>query len=104
MPDQAHDFLKDYQAFAQQSWDTWMRYLQQQPGNPFLWWQCLQRPRKDDLLTRSLASLQAYGTWLQQAAGAGLGPDDGQLAAAYGHAAISGRVQSAVCANGGGYR
>jgi class III poly(R)-hydroxyalkanoic acid synthase PhaE subunit len=72
MPDQANDFLKDYQAFAQQSWDTWMRYLQQQPGqpNPFMGMGGQNLP--DDLLTRSLASLKTYGNWLQQAATAGL--------------------------------
>ena len=31
MADPANDFLKDYQAMAQQSWDAWTRYLQQ-PG------------------------------------------------------------------------
>ena len=77
MPDQANEFLKDYQAFAQQSWDTWMRYLQQQPGAsgasaPFGFNPATAAPT-DDLLTRSLASLQAYGAWLQQVAGAGAG-------------------------------
>lgn len=72
MPDQANDFLKDYQAFAQQSWDAWMRYLQQQPGAsaPFGFGSA-PTPPADDFLTRSLASLQTYGNWLQQAAGAG---------------------------------
>jgi polyhydroxyalkanoate synthase subunit PhaE len=74
MPDQANEFLKDYQAFAQQSWDAWMRYLQQQPGTsvPFGFGPA-PTPPADDFLTRSLASLQAYGSWLQQAAGGGLG-------------------------------
>jgi class III poly(R)-hydroxyalkanoic acid synthase PhaE subunit len=97
MPDQANDFLKDYQAFAQQSWDAWMRYLQQQPGaaapfgfspagfnpagfnpasfNPASFnpagFGGASTPSAEDFLTRSLASLQAYGSWLQQAAGAG---------------------------------
>jgi polyhydroxyalkanoate synthase subunit PhaE len=72
MPDQANDFLKDYQAFAQQSWDSWMRYLQQQPSAsaPF-GFAPAPTPPADDFLTRSLASLQAYGSWLQQAAGVG---------------------------------
>ncbi|GLQ45544.1 hypothetical protein GCM10007862_05950 [Dyella lipolytica] len=74
MPDQANEFLKDYQAFAQQSWDTWMRYLQQQPGASASFGAIPPAAPTDDLLTRSLASLQAYGTWLQQAAGAGAGP------------------------------
>lgn len=80
MPDQANDFMKDYQAFAQQSWDAWMRYLQQQqPGqpNPFgmgIMGMGAAAMPQEDLLTRSLASLKAYGNWLQQAAtGAALG-------------------------------
>jgi polyhydroxyalkanoate synthase subunit PhaE len=74
MPDQSHDFLKDYQAFAQQSWDNWMRYLQQ-PGTSMPFGGIPSPPSpSDDFLTRSLASLQAYGTWLQQAAGAGINP------------------------------
>jgi class III poly(R)-hydroxyalkanoic acid synthase PhaE subunit len=74
MPDQPHDFLKDYQAFAQQSWDTWMRYLQQQPGSSSPFGGIPPAATQDDFLTRSLANLQAYGTWLQQAAGAGINP------------------------------
>jgi polyhydroxyalkanoate synthase subunit PhaE len=72
MPDQANEFLKDYQAFAQQSWDAWMRYLQQQPGAsaPFGVNPVAAMPG-NDFLTRSLANLQAYGSWLQQAAGGG---------------------------------
>lgn len=77
MPDQANEFLKDYQAFAQQSWDAWMRYMQQQSGgataaSPF----GFHPPATptDDLLTRSLSSLKSYGNWLQQMASAGLGP------------------------------
>ncbi|WP_233843022.1 poly(R)-hydroxyalkanoic acid synthase subunit PhaE [Dyella sp. 2HG41-7] len=76
MPDQANDFLKDYQAFAQQSWDAWMRYMQQQgqpaPFSPF--GMAATAVPQNDLLTRSLSSLKAYGSWLQQAAGAGMGP------------------------------
>lgn len=74
MPDQANEFLKDYQAFAQQSWESWMRYLQQQSGAPSPFgFPATGMPQQDDLLTRSLSSLKAYGSWLQQAAGAGLG-------------------------------
>ena len=69
MSDQGNDFLKDYQAFAQQSWDAWMRYLQQSGGStPFA---APPSSSNDDLLARSLANLKAYGSWLQQAAGAG---------------------------------
>lgn len=75
MPDQANEFLKDYQAFAQQSWEAWMRYLQQPQGsaNPFAGFGMgAAAAPQDDLLTRSLASLKAYGNWLQQAASAGI--------------------------------
>lgn len=78
MSDQGNEFLKDYQAFAQQSWDAWMRYLQQQPGASTPFGAPFAATPNDDLLTRSLASLKAYGSWLQQAAGAagtpGFGP------------------------------
>lgn len=77
MPDQANEFMKDYQAFAQQSWESWMRYLQQPsgPSNPFAagFGMGAAPPPQDDLLTRSLSNLKAYGNWLQQAASAGLG-------------------------------
>jgi hypothetical protein len=79
MPDQANEFLKDYQAFAQQSWDTWMRYLQQQPGGSAPFGAVPHATPTDDLLTRSLASLQAYGAWLQQVAGAGAGAGLGPM-------------------------
>jgi polyhydroxyalkanoate synthase subunit PhaE len=69
MSDQGNDFLKDYQAFAQQSWDAWMRYLQQSGAStPFA---APPSASNDDLLARSLANLKAYGSWLQQAAGSG---------------------------------
>jgi class III poly(R)-hydroxyalkanoic acid synthase PhaE subunit len=77
MSDQVNDVLRDYQAFAQQSWDAWMRYLQQSGASaPFGAGPATAAPN-NDLLTRSLSSLKAYGSWLQQAAGAagaGLGP------------------------------
>jgi polyhydroxyalkanoate synthase subunit PhaE len=74
MSDQVNDLLKDYQAFTQQSWDAWMRYLQQSGApSPFGAMPAAAMPN-DDLLTRSLSSLKAYGSWLQQAAGAGMGP------------------------------
>jgi polyhydroxyalkanoate synthase subunit PhaE len=71
MSDQVNDFLKDYQAFAQQSWESWMRYLQQSGAQPSFG--AIPAAPNDDLLTRSLSSLKAYGSWLQQAAGAGWG-------------------------------
>lgn len=79
MSDQGNDFLKDYQAFAQQSWDAWMRYLQQ-PGASTPFGAPFAATPHDDLLTRSLASLKAYGSWLQQAAaGAGAAGGFGQM-------------------------
>ena len=83
MADQASDFLKDYQAMAQQSWNAWTRYLQQQAtaAAPFA-----QNPSAahygtgDDVLARSIAALKGYGEWLQGAASSGLGqgPEDWQ--------------------------
>ncbi|NMW25143.1 pha synthase subunit protein, partial [Rhodanobacter denitrificans] len=37
MADPANDFIRDYQALAQQSWDAWTRQFQQQQpaANPF---------------------------------------------------------------------
>src|SRR3546814_945119 len=34
MADPANDFIRDYQALAQQSWDAWTRQLQQQQPQP----------------------------------------------------------------------
>ena len=84
MADQASDFLKDYQAMAQQSWDAWTRYLQQQTpssapygaGAPAFG----SVGSGDDLMARSMAALKGYGEWLQGAVGSGLGqgPTDWQ--------------------------
>lgn len=81
MADQASDLLKDYQAMAQQSWDTWTRYLQQQAttaANPFA--SVTPMPHAgagSDLLARSMAALKGYGEWLQGAATSGLGQGGG---------------------------
>ncbi|QNK00885.1 poly(R)-hydroxyalkanoic acid synthase subunit PhaE [Dyella telluris] len=76
MVDQASDFLKDYQTLAQQSWDAWTRYLQQQAapasfgaGAPFAG----AANTGDDLMARSMAALKGYSDWLQGAASSGLG-------------------------------
>jgi polyhydroxyalkanoate synthase subunit PhaE len=50
-----------------------MRYLQQPGASVPFGFNPAPTPPADDFLTRSLASLQAYGGWLQQAAGGGLG-------------------------------
>jgi len=84
MADQASDFLKDYQTMAQQSWDAWTRYLQQQStssppfgagGSPFG-----PASTGDDLMARSMAALKGYSDWLQGAVSSGLGqsPTDWQ--------------------------
>jgi len=84
MADQATDFLKDYQAMAQQSWDAWTRYLQQSTptATPF---GAGAAPfgaaaTGDDLMARSMAALKGYSDWLQGAMGSGLGqtPTDWQ--------------------------
>ncbi len=76
MADPANDFLKDYQAMAQQSWEAWTRYLQQPTASapfgagasPFG-----SMGAGDDLMARSMAALKGYGDWLQGAASSGLG-------------------------------
>lgn len=81
MADQASDLLKDYQAMAQQSWESWTRYLQQQATtatNPFA--SVAPMPHagaSNDLLARSMAALKSYGEWLQGAASSGLGQGGG---------------------------
>ncbi|WP_323135338.1 poly(R)-hydroxyalkanoic acid synthase subunit PhaE, partial [Dyella silvatica] len=78
----ATDFLKDYQAQAQQSWDAWTRFMQQQPGSgsPFFNPTSFSPPGmaspaapSDDLLARSMAGLKSYTEWLQGVASSGLG-------------------------------
>ncbi|WP_430389531.1 poly(R)-hydroxyalkanoic acid synthase subunit PhaE [Dyella sp. 20L07] len=76
MVDQASDLLKDYQAMAQQSWDAWTRYLQQQAATAAPFSHAGQAPHAgagDDVLARSMAALKGYGEWLQGAVSSGLG-------------------------------
>nr|WP_199038667.1 poly(R)-hydroxyalkanoic acid synthase subunit PhaE [Dyella sp. ASV24] len=77
MAEQANDFLKDYQAMAQQSWDAWTRYLQQNSpsSNPFGGGASPfgSSSTGDDFMARSMAALKGYGDWLQGAASSGLG-------------------------------
>ncbi|HEX7815514.1 poly(R)-hydroxyalkanoic acid synthase subunit PhaE [Dyella sp.] len=75
MSNQATDFLSNYQALAQQSWDAWTRYLQQQPAavSPFA---TAAGNRPEDLLTRSMAGAKAYADWLRSASTSGLGQGD----------------------------
>lgn len=82
MPTQPSDFLppeflkpellKNYQAFAQQSWDAWSKQWQQ-PGAQAPWLQ--PAPAKgamDDTLERTLGSFKSYLDWLQRAATSGV--------------------------------
>jgi hypothetical protein len=70
MADPANDFIRDYQALAQQSWDAWTRQFQQQPAaNPFA-----PPPAPaagNDTLERTLAGLKGYFDWMQAAAAGG---------------------------------
>lgn len=69
MAEQASDFLQNYQALAQQSWDAWTRQLQQQQpaANPFF-----TPPTApgagNDTLERTLAGLKGYFDLMQGAA------------------------------------
>ncbi|HZY33965.1 MAG TPA: poly(R)-hydroxyalkanoic acid synthase subunit PhaE [Rhodanobacter sp.] len=70
MADPANDFIRDYQALAQQSWDAWTRQFQQQPAaNPFA-----PPPAPaagNDTLERTLGGLKGYFDWMQAAAAGG---------------------------------
>lgn len=75
MSDQATDVMKQYQAWAQQSWDAWMQSLQLAAPNR------AAPSVSDDLLSRALGGLKSYADWLQAAATSGvtgLGQDDWQ--------------------------
>lgn len=71
MADPANDFMKDYQALAQQSWDAWTRQFQQQPAsNPFA--PPPSHATGTDTLERTLAGLKGYFDWMQSAASSGV--------------------------------
>ncbi|TAM62665.1 MAG: pha synthase subunit protein [Rhodanobacter sp.] len=68
----ANDFIKDYQALAQQSWDAWTRQLQQQPGGASPFFTPPAAPVcGNDTLERTLAGLKGYLDWMQGVAAAG---------------------------------
>lgn len=85
MADQASDFIRQSQAVAQQSWEQWMRYLQQatpqQPASPFAGMGAgfthaapmfgMGAPAAapmSDVLERSLTGIKGYLDWMQRAA------------------------------------
>ena len=78
MADQASDFTKDdfirnYQALAQQSWDAWTRQLQQQQPsapNPFFT-PPTTTASGNETLERTLAGLKGYFDWMQGAVAGG---------------------------------
>lgn len=74
MSDHANDVMKQYQAWAQQSWDAWMQSLQRPAAPP---------APADDLLARAMGGLKSYADWMQAAATSGIagqGQDDWQQA------------------------
>ena len=84
MADQASDFIRQSQAMAQQSWEQWMRYLQQastQPATPFggmgtgfppvapaFGMGAAPGAPLNDVLERSLTGIKGYLDWMQRAA------------------------------------
>ena len=84
MADQASDFIRQSQAMAQQSWEQWMRYLQQgatQPVSPFggmgtgfpptapvFGMGAAAGTPMNDVLERSLGGIKGYLDWMQRAA------------------------------------
>ncbi len=66
MADPASDFMRDYQALAQQSWDAWTRQFQQAPAtNPFA-----PPPAPaagNETLERTLTGMKGYFDWMQAA-------------------------------------
>lgn len=76
MADAASDFMRDYQALAQQSWDAWTRQFQQTPAtNPFA-----PPPAPaagNETLERTLSGLKGYFDWMQAAVAGGAGVQPG---------------------------
>jgi hypothetical protein len=71
MADPANDFMKDYQALAQQSWDSWTRQFQQpSAANPFA--PPPSQATGTDTLERTLSGLKGYFDWMQNAASGGV--------------------------------
>lgn len=68
MADPTTDFLKDYQALAQQSWDAWMRQWQQAGGVVAPTAFSVPSSPAGDLLARSAAGLKGFFDWMQGAA------------------------------------
>ncbi|MHB1273842.1 MAG: poly(R)-hydroxyalkanoic acid synthase subunit PhaE [Rhodanobacter sp.] len=66
-----NDFIRDYQALARQSWETWANQLQQPATNDFF-----KSPippaasSSSDALERTLAGLKGYFDWMQGVAAA----------------------------------
>ncbi|WP_377318642.1 poly(R)-hydroxyalkanoic acid synthase subunit PhaE [Rhodanobacter ginsengisoli] len=76
MADPANDFIRDYQALAQQSWDAWTRQLQQQQPPPSMANPFFAPPPApaagNDTLERTLSGLKGYFDWMQAAAAGGM--------------------------------
>jgi class III poly(R)-hydroxyalkanoic acid synthase PhaE subunit len=73
MADPANDFIRDYQALAQQSWDAWTRQLQQQqqPAANSFFTPPPAPTSGNDTLERTLSGLKGYFDWMQAAASGG---------------------------------
>jgi polyhydroxyalkanoate synthesis regulator phasin len=65
------DFLKDYQALSQQSWDAWARQMQPPASANDFFKSPPPTSSASDALERTLAGLKGYFDWMQGAAAAG---------------------------------
>lgn len=77
MADQASDFMKQSQALAQQSWEQWMRYLQQSGARPHSFGSSETdggAASAGEALERGYEGIKRYLDWMQQAAGGSFGP------------------------------
>ncbi|WP_049620895.1 poly(R)-hydroxyalkanoic acid synthase subunit PhaE [Frateuria defendens] len=78
MAEQANDSAPDYRAFAQQTWEAWMRQWQPPPAGAPDPAAGARASVADDVAARSQAALKSYLDWMQGAAASVAAPSGGQ--------------------------